>query len=101
MLPTLTPGDRVVVLRGIGPWRPAIRVDDLVALADPRDPDRTMIKRVVAFEGARLVVRGDNEALSTDSRHFGPVDAGGLRGRVIFRYHPEDRRGRFGPRSYR
>jgi nickel-type superoxide dismutase maturation protease len=100
MAPTLAPGDRVVVLRGIGPWRPAIRVGDLVALADPRDPTRTMLKRVVGFEAARVVVRGDNEAMSTDSRHFGPVDAGGLQGRVIFRYHPEGRRGPVGPWSY-
>lgn len=98
MVPTLTPGDRVVVVRGLGPWRPAIRVGDLVALADPRDPGRTMIKRVVGFEADRVVVRGDNEPASTDSRHFGPVDAAGLRGRVIFRYHPEDRRGRIGTR---
>ena len=101
MVPTLSPGDRVVVLRGVGPWRPAIRVGDLVALADPRDPSRTMIKRVVGFEAAGLAVRGDNEEGSTDSRHFGPVDSGGLRGRVIFRYHPEDRRGRFGRRPDR
>jgi nickel-type superoxide dismutase maturation protease len=101
MVPTLAPGDRVVVLRGVGPWRPAIRVGDLVALADPRDPGRTMIKRVVGFEAAGVLVRGDNEALSTDSRHFGPVDAGGLRGRVILRYHPEHRRGRFGTSSQR
>ena len=101
MVPTLAPGDRVVVLRGIGSWRPAIRVGDLVALADPRDPRRTMIKRVAGFEAARVLVSGDNEAFSTDSRHFGPVDAGGLRGRVIFRYHPEHRRGRFVPRSRR
>lgn len=101
MVPTLTPGDRVVVLRGLGPWRPAIRVGDLVALADPRDPGRTMIKRVVGFEADRAVVRGDNEAASTDSRHFGPVDVGGLRGRVVFRYHPEDRRGWIGTPSQR
>jgi hypothetical protein len=60
-----------------------------------------MIKRVAGFEAARVVVRGDNEALSTDSRHFGPVDADALRGRVIFRYHPEHRRARFGTRSHR
>jgi type IV secretory pathway protease TraF len=55
-----------------------------------------MVKRVAGTEGHRVVVRGDNEAASTDSRHFGPVDSGAIRGRVIYRYHPEGRRGRLG-----
>ena len=95
MVPTLLPGDRVLVLAGLGPLRPSIRTGDLVALADPRDPGRIMIKRVAGFDGSRVVVRGDNEGASTDSRHFGPVDPSTLRGRVIYRYHPEDRRGAF------
>jgi type IV secretory pathway protease TraF len=72
-------------------------VGDLVAVMDPRSPARMMIKRVVGSEGSRVVVRGDNEAASTDSRHFGPVDAGAIHGRVIYRYHPEGRRGRLDP----
>ena len=93
MVPTLRPGDRVLLVRGLGPLRPAIRVGDLVALADPRLPARTMIKRVAGLEGTRLVVRGDNDAASTDSRHFGPVDPAAVRGCVVYRYHPEHRRG--------
>jgi nickel-type superoxide dismutase maturation protease len=93
MAPTLRPGDRVLLVWGLGPLRPAIRVGDLVALADPRLPARTMIKRVAGLEGTRLVVRGDNDAASTDSRHFGPVDPAAVRGRVVYRYHPEQRRG--------
>jgi hypothetical protein len=71
-----------------------------VALADPRIPSRTMIKRVAGFDGSRVVVRGDNDAASTDSRHFGPVEPRALIGRVIYRYHPEHRRGWFRTRSY-
>ncbi|MDQ1515020.1 MAG: hypothetical protein QOE80_850 [Actinomycetota bacterium] len=99
MVPTLLPGDRLLVLRGLGPLRPAIRVGDLVALADPRLPARTMIKRVAGLEGKRLFVRGDNDGASTDSRHFGPVEPAAVRGRVVYRYHPEDRRGRLRARS--
>lgn len=97
MVPTLLPGDRVLVVAGFGPFRPALRVGDLVALVDPRDAERTMIKRIAGFDDGGVVVRGDNEALSTDSRHFGPVSRRALRGRVVYRYHPESRRGRLGP----
>jgi nickel-type superoxide dismutase maturation protease len=98
MVPTLLPGDRVIVLRGLGPLRPAIRTGDLVALVDPRSGGRTMIKRVAGIGGSGVVVRGDNSAASTDSRHFGPVDRRAIRGRVVYRYHPEDRRGPLGTR---
>jgi phage repressor protein C with HTH and peptisase S24 domain len=89
MIPTLVPGDRVLVVAGFGPFRPRLRLDDIVALVDPRDAERTMIKRIAAFEGGGVVVRGDNEAQSVN-RHA-------LRGRVAYRYHPESRRGRLGP----
>ncbi|HVW33077.1 MAG TPA: nickel-type superoxide dismutase maturation protease [Acidimicrobiia bacterium] len=98
MEPTLRAGDRLIVVRGLGPLRPAIRVGDLVAVADPRRPERTLVKRVSALVAGGVVVRGDNEGASTDSRHFGPVGAGALRGRVVYRYHPETRRGRLGRR---
>jgi len=108
MVPALLPGDRVLVWRGLGPFRPPIRVGDLVALADPREPEprgsggvpreRLMVKRVVSRDGTGVVVQGDNEAASTDSRHFGPVPAAAIRGRVVYRYLPEDRRGLLGTR---
>lgn len=94
MVPTLLPGDRLLVWRGLGPLRPPIRVGDLVALADPRDPGRVMVKRVGAVAGPEVSVVGDNEAASTDSRHFGPVRTAALHGRVFYRYLPEERRGR-------
>jgi len=89
MRPTLEPGDRLVLGRGRRP-----RIGDLVAVVDPRQPARTVVKRLVAFSPAGLSVVGDNPAASTDSRTFGPVAAGAFRGRVIYRYHPVDRRGR-------
>ena len=93
MVPTLLPGDRLLVWRGLGPLRPAIRVGDLVALVDPRDPGRAMVKRVAGVAGSEISVRGDNASASTDSRQFGPVGAAAIRGRVIYRYLPEERRG--------
>ena len=89
MLPTLCPGDRLVVVR-----RRRTRPGDLVTVADPRRPSRVMVKRVAEVRSGQVVVRGDNTDGSTDSRTFGPVPAASVRGRVVYRYFPEHRRGR-------
>jgi nickel-type superoxide dismutase maturation protease len=90
MRPVLLPGDRVVVRLGARP-----RPGDVVALTDPRQPGRTVIKRVAAGPvDAGYVVLGDNLAASTDSRHFGPVEPSAITGRVVWRYWPDNRRGR-------
>ncbi len=69
MLPTLVPGESVVAYRR---WRP-LRVGDVVALRDPRNRERWLIKRVAALSRAGVEVRGDNEKYSEDSRAFGMV----------------------------
>ncbi len=89
MLPTLVPGDRLVVVRRRRP-----RPGDLVTVPDPRRPRRVMVKRVTEVTPEGVVVRGDNPHASTDSRLFGPVPAPSIRGRVVYRYFPEHRRGR-------
>ena len=89
MRPTLEPGDRLLVLAGGRP-----RAGALVALADPRDPGRVLVKRVASSDPQGLEVLGDNPPASTDSRHFGPVPPGALLGRVVHRYAPAHRRGR-------
>jgi nickel-type superoxide dismutase maturation protease len=93
MLPTIAPGDRLVVLRHPRwPWR----VGQVAALHDPRRPgDVTLlVKRVAAVRTDGLDVRGDNETASTDSRTFGPVPRSDLVGPVLYRYWPAERAGR-------
>jgi nickel-type superoxide dismutase maturation protease len=92
MAPALLPGDRLLLLRvGLG----RLRRGDVVAVRDPRDPDgRVLVKRVAAMSGGGLVVLGDNLAASTDSRSFGAVPRSLLLGRCVWRYAPEERRGR-------
>ena len=53
-----------------------------------------MVKRVAAVDATGLTVLGDNPAASTDSRTFGTVDPSLVLGRAIYRYWPEQRRGR-------
>lgn len=83
MQPALLDGDHVLVDPGPGPWQRGV----LVWVRDPRNPDNRMVKRIdrVLADG-RLVLRGDNPARSTDSRHFGPVQPALILGRVVWRF---------------
>jgi hypothetical protein len=101
MLPALRPGDRLLLLRL--PTPPGA----VVAVVDPREPGRTLVKRVAAGPGGEAtvpgrgrmaagsgyLVLGDNPGASTDSGEFGPVPARLLRGRAVYRYAPPARRG--------
>ncbi len=90
MLPGFHAGDRLL----LGPplW---IRPGQVVAVTDPRDPGRLMVKRVHAMSRSLVDVRGDNGSASTDSRQFGSVPRSSVAGRVIYRYAPADRTGWF------
>jgi len=92
MAPTLEPGDRIVVLRLPRFW--PLSTGQLVALPDPRDGSRLLVKRVRSATGRSVEVRGDNEGSSTDSRHFGPLPRREVVGRVLYRYAPAGRTGR-------
>lgn len=89
MTPTLLPGDRLLVVPA-----PRPRVGDLVVVPDPRHDPRLLVKRVVAIRSGTVELRGDNPDASTDSRDFGGVPMGMVRGRVVRRYAPPHRRGR-------
>jgi len=92
MRPALEPGDRLVILR---PWRrPRPAPGTMVAVSDPRNRRRTVVKRVVRSDRHTVTVAGDNASASTDSRHFGPVAITEVKGLVVYRYGPESRRGR-------
>lgn len=89
MRPALEPGDRLLVVRGRRP-----RPGDVVAVVEPREGGRLVVKRVAEVDGSGVTVLGDNAGASTDSRHYGPVAPGSVRGRAVWRYWPESRRGR-------
>ena len=87
MAPLLLPGDRLLVVSLL-----RLRVGDVVALRDPRDAGRVLVKRVASLRGGTVEVLGDNAAASTDSRTFGPVPLRALLGRAVLCYHPPARR---------
>jgi nickel-type superoxide dismutase maturation protease len=88
MEPTLTSGDRLLVVR-----RPGPAVGDIVAVRDPSGSGRLLVKRVVSVVDDQVAVEGDNSRWSTDSRAFGPVARRAVVGRVIYRYAPPGRSG--------
>lgn len=91
MSPAFAAGDRLLVVPVSH-----TRAGQIVAVRDPRDLRRVLVKRVWAVGVDGVDVRGDNEAASTDSRQFGPVPPGNIVGRVVYRYHPPERSGRIG-----
>lgn len=95
MAPSLRPGDRLVVVGR--PWGPPPwpRPGQIVAVTDPREPRRILVKRVGAVDTrtGTIDVLGDSPGASTDSRTFGPVPRSTVLGRAVYRYGPPDRRG--------
>lgn len=90
MMPTLRPGDRLLVIRA------SARIGDVVVVLDPRDCSRELIKRVVAADASGVTLRGDNVAASTDARTFGAIPTTMVHWRVVGRYWPLSRVGRVG-----
>ncbi|HLC99519.1 MAG TPA: S26 family signal peptidase [Patescibacteria group bacterium] len=85
MTPTYQRGDRLL----IDPlfWRIiGLHINDIIVLRDPRD-SRLILKRIKdILPTGKFFVDGDNEAHSTDSRHFGPILKKQIVGRVWRKY---------------
>ena len=87
MVPTLAPGEYLVVRRGVPP-RPG-------AVVVVRRPERLVVKRVTRLTAdGRVWVQGDNDYVTDDSRTFGAVEVADVVGEVRWRYHPVRRAGR-------
>jgi nickel-type superoxide dismutase maturation protease len=80
MLPTLRPGDCLLVRR---PRR--VRPGAVVVARFPARPDLLVVKRAVRPEGALWWVEGDNPAVTDDSRRYGPAEVVAV---VVARYWP-------------
>jgi nickel-type superoxide dismutase maturation protease len=98
MAPSLLPGDRLLVESHTYEGRPP-RLGEVVLAADPREPERELIKRVAAIDdqAGSVELRGDAPSASTDSRKFGSVPLAEIRWRAVYRYWPPGRVGRLSP----
>lgn len=91
MVPTLNPGERLLVEASTFRRR-SPRPGELVLAADPRAGERELIKRVAKVRDGRVELRGDATE-STDSRTFGALPIHEIRWRVLVRYWPPSRIG--------
>ena len=78
MIPSFAPGE-VVLVKYSAPFN----VGDVVLI---NFTHRTDIKRVKEVLGSRVFVQGDNEAVSIDSRNYGPVKNDLIIGKVVYRF---------------
>ncbi|KAJ8600956.1 hypothetical protein CTAYLR_006311 [Chrysophaeum taylorii] len=102
MLPTLNAAGDIVLMDRISHRFDRIKTGDVVICKSPTDATQTVCKRVAAVGGEvvpgslrrRTVppgciwLLGDNPDNSTDSRYYGAVPAGLIKGRVFCRIYP-------------
>ncbi|MEZ5345965.1 MAG: nickel-type superoxide dismutase maturation protease [Pyrinomonadaceae bacterium] len=81
MMPTLKPGDRVLVDENA-----QVNPGDIVIARHPFKQDLEMVKRIREIDtSGNYFLISDNPAESTDSRSFGAVSPKCIRGRVMCR----------------
>jgi len=104
MEPTLNANSDLVLLDRVSPRLGRIATGDIVVADSPTRPGETVCKRVSAVAGERIPgsffadvvppgcvwLLGDNCRNSTDSRIYGPVPTGIVKGRVVLRVWPLD-----------
>ena len=104
MEPTLNANSDLVLLDRVSPRLGRIATGDIVVADSPTRPGETVCKRVAAVAGERIPgsffadvvppgcvwLLGDNRRNSTDSRIYGPVPTGIVKGRVVLRVWPLD-----------
>lgn len=81
MIPTLAPGERVLV-QNDGPTV----LGDIVVFQHESQFD---VKRVLRIEADGIFVQGDNDLVSTDSRTYGLIPFDDVLGTVTYRLWPK------------
>ncbi|KAF7076961.1 hypothetical protein CFC21_081560 [Triticum aestivum] len=115
MLPALNMAGDVLLTDKVSPRRGWVGPGDVVLLLSPEDPRKIVAKRVLGMEGDEVTypvdagnsdatktvvvpqghiwVQGDNIYSSNDSRQFGPVPYGLVKGKMSYRIWPPSRIG--------
>ena len=80
-MPTLSDGD-LVMFGPIKEPKDNLSEGSIVVLKHPLEVGTFIVKRIHSIKDSCLELRGDNEPLSTDSRHFGLVNQNQILGIV-------------------
>ncbi|KAH7883768.1 LexA/Signal peptidase [Phlebopus sp. FC_14] len=121
MLPTLETEGEVLIESIITHRLAPLARGEIVSLKSPYDPNKFICKRVIGLPGdivcvdptglaapsmehvvvpkGHVWIAGDNLALSTDSRDYGPVAMALIRGRIVARIFPFSRFKLFRPEA--
>lgn len=116
MLPALNMAGDVLLTDKVSARRGWVAPGDVVLLLSPEDPRKIVIKRVLGMEGdavtypvdagnsdasktvvvpqGHIWVQGDNIYASHDSRQFGPVPYGLVKGKMSYRIWPPTKFGK-------
>ena len=113
MMPTFNPSGDIVLLDRFSPrFLNKLERGDVVVARSPTAVRQTICKRIRATEGDRvrtggpfretivtipkghIWLEGDNPNNSTDSRHYGPIPAALVLGRVVLKLWPPQEAGR-------
>lgn len=104
MLPTIAAEGEVVLVDKISPQLSLLKKGQVIVACSPNDPNKLICKRIVGMPGDRVTLasgslwsitsslivppgqvwlEGDNPSKSLDSREFGPLPMGLIRGRAL------------------
>ena len=72
MIPTFQPND-IVIYRPINKNEDSIELGSIVIAIHPLRTEQLIIKRIHNIHSKGIDLRGDNLAISIDSRHFGLI----------------------------
>ncbi|KAI8096789.1 mitochondrial inner membrane peptidase complex catalytic subunit [Halteromyces radiatus] len=108
MLPTFNMTGDIMLIEHISQRFKSLQTGDVIVCISPSVPGRAVLKRIIGMPGDNICVDptapdrkfldvpeghvwigGDNLSNSTDSREYGPVAMGLIRGKVIARAWPE------------
>ncbi|TSC86252.1 MAG: nickel-type superoxide dismutase maturation protease [Microgenomates group bacterium Gr01-1014_7] len=80
MFPDLQPGQDVLSFN----WFIKPKIGDIVIVQSEKFKAQS-VKRIKKINGNKVWIEGDNWEESTDSRHFGPINADQIVGKLIYR----------------
>ncbi len=81
MMPTIQEGD-LIIYRPYKVNKDVLSTGSLVVVNNPINKKSLIIKRISKIESSKIMLLGDNQSKSTDSRQFGEINKNQVQGIV-------------------